>query len=66
VITFVIPNISVGGHLGGLLGGVLAGKLLFVDRERASRATTLTIAAAVGMLVLAVVLAGLTVRALQG
>jgi membrane associated rhomboid family serine protease len=66
VITFVIPNISVGGHLGGLLGGVLAGKLLFVDRERASRATTLTIAAAVGMLVLAVVLAGLTVRVLQG
>jgi membrane associated rhomboid family serine protease len=64
VITFVIPNISVGGHLGGLLGGVLAGKLLFVDRERASRGRTLTVAAAVGMLVLAVVLAGLTVRAL--
>jgi membrane associated rhomboid family serine protease len=66
VITFLIPNISVGGHLGGLLGGVLAGKLLFVDRDQASRATIITVAAGVGMLVLAVVLAGWTVRAVLG
>jgi membrane associated rhomboid family serine protease len=66
VITFLIPNISVGGHLGGLLGGVLAGKLLFVDREQASRATIITVAVGVGMLVLAVVLAGWTVRAVLG
>jgi membrane associated rhomboid family serine protease len=66
VITFLIPNISVGGHLGGLLGGVLAGRLLFVDLDQASRATTVTVAAAVGMLVLAVVLAGWTVRAFTG
>jgi membrane associated rhomboid family serine protease len=66
VITFVIPQVSVGGHLGGLLGGAVAGKLLMVGREQARRATIRTTAFGVGMLVLAVVLAALTLRALTG
>jgi membrane associated rhomboid family serine protease len=66
VITFVIPGISVGGHLGGLLAGMAVGKLLFVDQEGARRATWLAVLAAVGMAVLAVLLAGATVRAITG
>jgi membrane associated rhomboid family serine protease len=66
IITFVIPNISVGGHIGGLLGGALAGKLLFVDRERAPRATAITAGIGVGMLILAVLLSAATVAALTG
>jgi membrane associated rhomboid family serine protease len=66
VITFVIPGISVGGHLGGLLGGMAAGKLLFVEQERARRATVLTWFAALGMAALAIVLAGLLVNAVTG
>jgi membrane associated rhomboid family serine protease len=57
VITFLVPVVSVGGHLGGFLGGLLAGRMLFVERERAARATVLTALAAVGMLLLAAFLA---------
>src|SRR5918911_3145190 len=35
VLSFVIANISIGGHVGGLLGGVLAGLALnYADRRR--------------------------------
>jgi membrane associated rhomboid family serine protease len=34
VITFVIPGISIGGHLGGLAGGVLVALVLFELPER--------------------------------
>ena len=34
---FVIPNISIGGHLGGLIGGAIAGFLLFEVGERMGR-----------------------------
>jgi membrane associated rhomboid family serine protease len=34
VITFAVPNISIGGHVGGLLGGALAALLLFDVRDR--------------------------------
>jgi membrane associated rhomboid family serine protease len=64
VITFVIPRVSVGGHLGGLLAGMLVGKLLFVERSEARKATVLAVLATVVMLALAVALAGPTVTAL--
>ena len=34
LITFTIPNISIGGHLGGLIGGALAALVLVDMRER--------------------------------
>lgn len=34
-ITFLVPNISIGGHIGGLLGGAVAAFLLFELRNRA-------------------------------
>jgi membrane associated rhomboid family serine protease len=34
LITFTIPNISIGGHVGGLLGGAVAAFLLFDVRQR--------------------------------
>jgi membrane associated rhomboid family serine protease len=64
VITFVIPRVSVGGHLGGLLAGMAVGKLLFVAREQARRATALAVLATVVMLGAAILLAGFTVSAL--
>lgn len=36
-ITFIIPGISIGGHLGGLVGGAIAGALLFELGERRGR-----------------------------
>lgn len=60
-LTFLFPNISVGGHIGGLVAGALAGKLLLVSRERASSRRNLVFASTAGMLVVAVALAGLIV-----
>ena len=34
LITFTIPNISIGGHIGGLVGGALAAFLMFDVRDR--------------------------------
>jgi membrane associated rhomboid family serine protease len=34
IITFTIPNISIGGHVGGLIGGGIAALLLFDLRDR--------------------------------
>lgn len=60
VLTFVIPSISVGGHIGGLLGGATAALLVRIprpgrtraDRRRAGRRDALRTAALAGALVL--------------
>ena len=57
ILTFVIPNISVGGHLGGLLAGALAGRLLFVERERAAAAARFTWVVVIAMVAVTIALA---------
>jgi membrane associated rhomboid family serine protease len=50
VITFAVPNISIGGHIGGLLGGAVAALLLYEvgDRLRIPRGVTAFLTAALG------------------
>ena len=50
-ITFLIPGISIGGHLGGLAAGFAAGYLIFevADRHRAARAPALAAVGALGV-----------------
>src|SRR3954468_3966070 len=59
-ITFIIPGISIGGHLGGLIGGAIAGFLLFEVGERMGRnalayagCAVLAVGAVVGSIALA-------------
>lgn len=48
VLTFALPNISVGGHLGGLVGGgVVGAAMLDVRRGRAAASVGLAVAVAV-------------------
>lgn len=52
LITFTIPNISIGGHVGGLLGGALAAFVMFDlrDRVRLPQAVPMLLAGAIGVL----------------
>ncbi|MGI8729738.1 MAG: rhomboid family intramembrane serine protease [Solirubrobacteraceae bacterium] len=47
-ITFVIPNISIGGHLGGLFAGGLIGYLMFELAERRGIANRIVLGVSVG------------------
>lgn len=55
VITFLLPGISIGGHVGGLAGGVLAAYLLYDLRDRARVPPTLATGLAAGVGLLAVI-----------
>jgi membrane associated rhomboid family serine protease len=61
-ITFLIPNISIGGHLGGLAAGFVTGYLLFEVAER-DRALRVPVIAACVVLGVALVVAGIAVAA---
>jgi membrane associated rhomboid family serine protease len=51
LITFTIPNISIGGHIGGLIGGALAAFVMFDlrDRVRLPELVPMAIAGAIGV-----------------
>lgn len=66
VITFVVPGISVGGHLGGLAAGAAVGRLLFVPRDQARARALMVAGIGLGLLGLAWWLAAdLLARALR-
>ena len=48
-ITFLIPNISIGGHIGGLIAGGIVGYLMFDIAERRRLASTPVIGACVAL-----------------
>ncbi len=51
LITFTIPNISIGGHIGGLVGGAVAAALMFElpDRARMPAMLATVLAGALGV-----------------
>jgi len=55
VVTFTVPNISIGGHVGGLIGGIVAGLVLFDlgDRVRIPEAAAAALCAGLGVLAVA-------------
>ncbi len=50
-ITFLIPNISIGGHIGGLIAGGIVGYLMFEIAERRRLAMTPVIGACIALAV---------------
>jgi membrane associated rhomboid family serine protease len=55
VITFAVPNISIGGHIGGLIGGAVCAFLLFDLRDRVRLPDAVPAALCAGLGALAVV-----------
>jgi membrane associated rhomboid family serine protease len=60
LITFTIPNISIGGHVGGLVGGTVSAFLLLELRERA-RVPDIVASLACGALGVAAVVASIVI-----
>ena len=54
-ITFLIPNISIGGHIGGLIAGGIVGFLMFEVAERRRIATTPVLGVCVALAVVLVI-----------
>jgi membrane associated rhomboid family serine protease len=54
LITFTVPNISIGGHIGGLIGGTLAALLLFQVRDTLRVPAVVAAALVVGLAVASV------------
>jgi membrane associated rhomboid family serine protease len=61
ILTFAVPNISVGGHVGGLIGGVVLMWLLLEFRN-SRNSNVQTLAAAAAVVVISVVIAYLKTR----
>jgi membrane associated rhomboid family serine protease len=51
LITFTVPNLSIGGHIGGLVGGTVAALVMFElpDRARVPQLVTTVLAGALGV-----------------
>lgn len=64
VLTFAIPNISVGGHLGGLVGGIAATAGLAYGRRARNQSLGIALAVAVG--VAAVAIAAIRATSISG
>lgn len=55
VLSFLVPNISIGGHLGGLVAGAIAGRALLEPKSQSSKNPA---AVAIAVLVVVVTIAG--------
>jgi membrane associated rhomboid family serine protease len=66
LITFTVPNISIGGHIGGLIGGAVAAVVLFDLGDRARSLPSVVPAAICVAMALAAVAASIAVSSSAG